>query len=398
MKVVGIIAEFNPFHNGHMYLFNKTKKMFPDAIYVLIMSGNFTQRGEPSILDKRSKTEIALKAGFDLVVELPFPFATASSDAFADGAIKLAHALGVTDLVFGSESDDLTYLEEMTDIELYDKSFDSLVRVYLASGLNYPSARSQAFTDITGKSISLPNDILASSYLKAIKKNNYSITAHSIKRTNDYNSNQLEENISSASSIRKALIDGNNISAQVPDFVIPYLEWYYTQTYSYNKCKDITHQIFYILFKYLKYKLITDNNDNSYPSLDKSLLNKLKKNITKVTSYDELINSVKTKNITYRKIARGLLYYLCDFTTDARNKMSDITYIRILGISDNGRNYLNKIKKDCSLPIISKFTREKDNMLAFEYKTTVIYSLEYNNKYNVIDDEFKIFPIRKDEK
>ncbi len=387
MKVVGIIAEFNPFHNGHMYLFNKTKKMFPDAIYVLIMSGNFTQRGEPSILDKKSKTEIALKAGFDLVVELPFPFATASSDVFADGVIKLAHTLGVTDLVFGSESDDLTYLEEMADVELYDKSFDSLVRVYLASGLNYPSARSQAFTDITGKSISLPNDILASSYLKAIKKNNYSITAHSIKRTNDYNSNQLEENISSASSIRKALIDGNNIAAQVPDFVIPYLDGI--------KGKIITSDDY---FKYLKYKLITDNNDNSYPSLDRNLLNKLKKNVTKVTSYDELINSVKTKNITYRKIARGLLYYLCDFTTDARNKMSDITYIRILGISSNGRIYLNKIKKNCSLPIISKFTREKDDTLAFEYKTTVIYSLEYNNKYNVIDDEFKIFPIRKDEK
>ncbi len=387
MKVVGIIAEFNPFHNGHMYLFNKTKKMFPNAIYVLIMSGNFTQRGEPSILDKKSKTEIALKAGFDLVVELPFPFATAASDVFAYGAIKLAHALGVTDLVFGSESDDLTYLEEMTNIELYDKSFDSLVRVYLASGLNYPSARSQAFTDITGKSISLPNDILASSYLKAIKKNNYRITAHSIKRTNDYNSNQLEENISSASSIRKALLDDNDITEQVPSFVVPYLESI--------KGKIITSDDY---FKYLKYKLITDNNDNSYPSLDKSLLNKLKKNVTKVTSYDELINSVKTKNITYRKIARGLLYYLCDFTTDTKNKMTDITYIRILGISGNGRGYLNKIKKDCSLPIISKFTREKDDMLAFEYKTTIIYSLEYNNKYNVIDDEFKIFPIRKDEK
>lgn len=387
MKVVGIIAEFNPFHNGHMYLLNKTKKMFPNAIYVLIMGGNFTQRGEPAILDKRSKTEIALKAGFDLVVELPFPFATASSDVFAYGAIKLTHALGVTDLVFGSESDDLTYLEEMTSIELYDKSFDSLVRVYLASGLNYPSARSQAFTDITGKSISLPNDILASSYLKAIKKNNYSITAHSIKRTNDYNSNQLEENISSASSIRKALLDGNDITEQVPSFVLPYLESI--------KDKIITSDDY---FKYLKYKLITDNNDNSYPSLDRSLLNKLKKNVTKVTSYDELINSVKTKNITYRKIARGLLYYLCDFTTDTKNKMTDITYIRILGISGNGRNYLNKIKKDCSLPIISKFTREKDDMLAFEYKTTIIYSLEYNNKYNVIDDEFKVFPIRKDEK
>ena len=386
MKIVGVIAEFNPFHNGHLYLFNNMKKMFSDAVYILIMSGNFTQRGEPSILDKRSKTEIALKTGFDLVVELPFPFATASSEIFAEGAIKLAHALGVTDLLFGSESDDLTYLNEMIDIELYNNSFDPLVRVYLASGLNYPTARSQAFNDITGKSIKLPNDILASSYLKAIKKNNYNIKAHSIKRTNDYNSNYLEENISSASSIRKALLDGKDITKQVPSFVVPYLE----------DIKDsvITTNSY---FKYLKYKLITDNNDNTYPSLDKSLLNKLKKNITKVSSYDDLINSVKTKNITYRKIARGLLYYLCDFTIDSKEKMSNITYIRILGLSNKGRCYLNRIKKDCKLPIISKFTREKDDMLALEYKTTIIYSLEYNNKYNVINDEFKVFPIRKDE-
>lgn len=386
MKIVGVIAEFNPFHNGHLYLFNNMKKMFPDAVYILIMSGNFTQRGEPSILDKRSKTEIALKTGFDLVVELPFPFATASSEIFAEGAIELAHALGVTDLLFGSESDDLTYLNEMIDIELYNSSFDPLVRVYLASGLNYPTARSQAFNDITGKSIKLPNDILASSYIKAIKKNNYNIKAHSIKRTNDYNSNYLEENISSASSIRKALLDGKDITKQVPSFVIPYLE----------DIKDsvITTNSY---FKYLKYKLITDNNDNTYPSLDKGLLNKLKKNIAKVSSYDELINSVKTKNITYRKIARGLLYYLCDFTIDSKEKMSNITYIRILGLSNKGRCYLNRIKKDCSLPIISKFTREKDDMLALEYKTTIIYSLEYNNKCNVINDEFKVFPIRKDE-
>ena len=386
MKIVGVIAEFNPFHNGHLYLFNNMKKMFPDAVYILIMSGNFTQRGEPSILDKRSKTEIALKTGFDLVVELPFPFATASSEIFAEGAIELAHALGVTDLLFGSESDDLTYLNEMIDIELYNNSFDPLVRVYLASGLNYPTARSQAFNDITGKSIKLPNDILASSYLKAIKKNNYNIKAHSIKRTNDYNSNYLEENISSASSIRKALLDGKDITKQVPSFVVPYLE----------DIKDsvITTNSY---FKYLKYKLITDNNDNTYPSLDKGLLNKLKKNIAKVSSYDELINSVKTKNITYRKIARGLLYYLCDFTIDSKEKMSNITYIRILGLSNKGRCYLNRIKKDCSLPIISKFTREKDDMLALEYKTTIIYSLEYNNKYNVINDEFKVFPIRKGE-
>lgn len=385
MKVVGIIAEFNPFHNGHLYLLNKAKEMFNDAIYILIMSGNFTQRAEPSILDKKSKTKIALTAGFDLVVELPFPFATASSEIFADGATSLANSLGVTDLVFGSESNDLTYLLKMVDIELNNNSFFPLVRVYLASGMNYPSARNAAFLDITNESINLPNDILASSYIKSIKKNNYKIKVHAIKRTNDYNSNVLENNISSASSIRKALANGDNIKDQVPSYVLPYLEEI--------KNKVLTNEDY---FKYLKYKLLIEDDKKEYPSLDRSLINKLKKNINNATSYDELINSVKTKNITYRKVARGLLYYLCDYTKDVRDKMNTITYIRILGLNQVGQSYLNKIKKSCQLPIISKFTREKGEMLELEYKVSLIYCLEYINGNNIKTDEFKVFPIRKE--
>ncbi len=385
MKVVGIVAEFNPFHNGHLYLLNKAKEMFDNAIYILIMSGNFTQRAEPSILDKKSKTEIALTAGFDLVVELPFPFATASSEIFATGATCLANSLGVTDLIFGSESNDLTYLLKMVDIELNNSNFDPLVRVYLASGMNYPSARNAAFLDLTNESIKLPNDILASSYIKAIKKNNYKINVHAIKRTNDYNSNVLESDISSASSIRKALAKNENIEDQVPSYVLPYLE----------KIKDkvLTNEDY---FKYIKYKLLTEDNEKEYPSLDRSLINKLKKNINNVSSYDELVNSVKTKNLTYRKVARGLLYYLCNYTKEKRDMMENIHYIRILGLNKKGQNYLNKIKKDCSLPLISKFTREKDEMLELEYKVSLIYCLEHINGNNIINDEFKAFPIRKE--
>ncbi len=214
--------------------------------------------------------------------------------------------------------------------------------------MNYPSARNAAFLDITNESINLPNDILASSYIKSIKKNNYKIKVHAIKRTNDYNSNVLENNISSASSIRKALANGDNIKDQVPSYVLPYLEEI--------KNKVLTNEDY---FKYLKYKLLIEDDKKEYPSLDRSLINKLKKNINNVTSYDELINSVKTKNITYRKVARGLLYYLCDYTKDVRDKMNTITYIRILGLNQVGQSYLNKIKKVVNYPLLVNSPEKK---------------------------------------
>lgn len=384
--IVGIIAEYNPFHNGHLYHIEKVKEMFPDSPIILVLGGNFTERGYISILDKWEKTAIAIKNGIDLVVELPFPFSCSSADIFAKGSIDLLNNLGVTDIVFGSESDDIEGIKKLVETELSNSDFDSLVQVYLRMGYNYPTSLSKALEDITGDCFKLPNDILGISYVKAIISNNYKITPHTIKRTNDYHSKELDNmSISSATSIREALLNNKDIKESVPSI-----------TYSYLKDKKIPKLDDY--FNLLKYKIISCNDLTIYNLVDSGIATKLKKEILNSYNFDELINKVKSKNSTYAKISRMLIYILCDYTKEQAKEFKEITYIRLLGFSNKGRDYLNKIKKDIDIPIISKFTREKDKMLEYEYQITKIYSLVFDKDEakSLIEAEYKMKPIREE--
>ncbi len=384
--IVGIIAEYNPFHNGHLYHIEKVKEMFPDSPIILVLGGNFTERGDISMLDKWEKTAIAIKNGIDLVLELPFPFSCASADIFAKGAISILNYLGVTDLIFGSESDDIEGIKKLVETELFNENFDNLVQVYLRMGYNYPTSLSKALEDITGDCFKLPNDILGISYVKAIYSNNYKITPHTIKRTNDYHSKELKsKSINSATSIREALLDGKDIKNSVPSI-----------TYNYLENKKIPKLDDY--FSLLKYKIISSNDLTIYNLVDSGMETKLKKEILNSYSFDELINKVKSKNATYAKISRMLIYILCDYTKEQAKEFKEIKYIRLLGFSNKGRDYLNKIKKDIDIPIISKFTREKDKMLEYEYQITKIYSLVFDKDKakSLIEAEYKMKPIREE--
>ncbi len=384
--IVGIIAEYNPFHNGHLYHIEKVKEMFPNSPIILVLGGNFTERGDVSILDKWEKTAIAIKNGIDLVVELPFPFSCASADIFAKGSISILNHLGVTDLVFGSESDDIEGIKKLVETELSNPDFDNLVQVYLRMGYNYPTSLSKALEDITGDCFKLPNDILGISYVKAIFSNNYKITPHTIKRTNDYHSKELDNmSINSATSIREALLNNKDIKDSVPSI-----------TYSYLKDKKIPKLDDY--FNLLKYKIISCNDLTIYNLVDSGIATKLKKEILNSYSFDELINKVKSKNLTYSRLSRTLIYILCDYTKDMAKEFKEVKYIRLLGFSNKGRDYLNKIKKAVDIPIISKFTREKDKMLEYEYKITKIYSLAFDKEKSksLIEAEYKMKPIREE--
>ena len=167
MKSVGIICEYNPFHNGHLYHLQKVKEMFPNLPIVLILAGNFTQRGIPSILDKWDKTEIALHYGIDLVIELPFSFATQSADIFAYGAIRLLSLLQVDYLVFGSESNNIEQLTKLLPI-VNSAKYQELVRIYQKQGNNYPTSLNLALKELAGFSLTTPNDLLGFSYIKEI--------------------------------------------------------------------------------------------------------------------------------------------------------------------------------------------------------------------------------------
>lgn len=380
---VGVIAEYNPFHNGHMYHLNKIKEMFPNEEIVAVISSSFTQRGEPSIINKWDKTDICLKAGIDLVIELPYVFSTESADYFSYGALTILEKLGVDKFVFGSETNDIDIFKKIVDIQLNNEDFDKLVKIYLKFGNNYPTALSLALKDLDGKVLTLPNDLLGISYVKIIKENNYKIKPFCIKRTNNYNSLSIDNNISSAAAIRKALEENKDVSSLVPDFVLEkFSELHFKEDY----------------FKFLKYKIMLDDNLERYQTVDEGLGFKLKKEIISSTSYDELIEKTKSKRYTQNRINRMLNHILCNFTKEKKSKCQDLEYIRILGFNDKGQIFINKNKKKCDLPIISNFSKNKSVMMEQEFIATLVYAsiLDEKRKKELIEKEYKYHPKYKE--
>ena len=370
MKAIGIIAEYNPFTNGHLYHLNTIKEKYPDYTIVVVMNSHFTQRGNVSILDKWKRCEIALKLGVDLVVELPFPFATQSADFFAYGAITLLEQLKVEKVIFGSESDSIDDIEEIAKAQIDNQELDQLVKVYSKLGNNYPTALSNAIYDLTGKKINTPNDLLGVSYIKTIIQNHYQIKPETIKRTNDYHSQELQIN-GSASSIREALKRNEKVNAYIPDIELDYLNnLHFLEDY----------------FPLLKYKIITESDLSIYQTVEEGMDHLLKKEISNCNSLEELIEKIKSKRYTYNKITRMLIHILCNFTKEKAKDFQKITYIRLLGFNQKGKEYLNSIKKEVDIPIISKITREKDKMLEFEIETTKIYDIPYQE--NLFKKEF----------
>ena len=358
MKSIGIIAEYNPFTNGHLYHLNKIKEKYEDYTIILVMNGHFSQRGTPSIINKFKRTEIALKLGIDLVIELPYPFATQSADFFAYGAITILEHLKVEKIVFGSESDNINDLELIAKTQINNDELDKLVGIYSKLGYNYPTALSNSIFDLTNKKITTPNDLLGVSYIKVILNNNYNIKYETIKRTNDYH-----QSIESATQVRELLNNNKDVKDYIPEIELEYLNnLHFNNDY----------------FNILKYKIITEKDLSIYQTVDEGIDKLLKKEINNASSIDELIQLVKSKRYTYNKISRMLNHILCNFTKEKAEKFKQIKYIRILGLNIKGRNYLNKIKKNIDIPIISKLLREKDEMLDYELETTKIYDILSN--------------------
>ena len=373
MEKVGIICEYNPFHNGHVYHIEKIREMYPDSIIVLVMSGNVVQRGEFSVLDKWEKTDIALNY-VDLVVELPSIFTIQSADGFAYGAVTTLKNLGINKIVFGTETLDVGDFVKIAKAQRNDE-FNKLVLEYLDKGVNYPTSLSKATYEFTGIKIDKPNDLLGLSYVKEMLST--SIEPVTIKRTNDYHSDELNGKIVSATSIREALKNKIDIKKYVPLKVYNYLKKYE----------------FYDYFDLLKYKIISEiDNLDMYLNVDEGIHNRIKKYIYECSCLEELIDKVKTKRYTYNKIKRMFLCILLGVTKKLNDKMFDIKYIRVLGFNDKGRKYLKSVEKYSDVPIITNFTN-KYKSLNFELKISYMYYLNKKDKDFII--EYKHKPIIK---
>lgn len=364
MHKIGIICEYNPFHNGHLYQIKKIKETYKDSLIIVCLSSCFMQRGEASILNKWDKTRLAIESGVDLVLELPFAFATQYQDIFAKGALTILNHLKIDTLVFGSECDDVELLKNLASVQLKDESYNYLVKRYLDLGLNYPTSLSKALFDITGVKLDKPNDLLALAYVKEIIKNNYDIEPFSIRRTSDYHNSNLDSDIVSASTIRKLLKDGVNVNNYLPYNIYDYLS-------------EIDEDKYFALLKYQ----IINNVDclDKFQTVDEGIENRIIKYINMVNSKEKLILKVKSKRYTYNKINRMFTHILTNFTKeDAKNL--EIEYLRVLGFNTRGKNYLNKIKKDIGIPIINKYIPNMYKSLDIEFRVSLIYSLILKDK------------------
>ena len=357
MEAVGIICEYNPLHNGHIYHIEQVKKLFPGKAIILVLNGYFLERGEISILSIKNKAKLALIYGVDLVVELPFIFGTQSADIFADAAIKILGYLGCNYLVFGSERNNVEILKKVADIQ-EQKEYNEKVKELLATGINYPTALAKALN--IEEDIFNPNDLLGISYIKAIQKNKLNITPVTIKRTSTYHSKTENTNIISASNIRNKLKQKENITNFVPRKTLKLIE-------------NISLEN---LFPYIKYKILTDLDLSRYLTVDEGIENRLKEKIIDSNTLEELILSIKTKRYTYNKITRMLIHILIGLPKEI-NKLANIEYIKILGFNKKGREYLHNLKEDLEISLVPI-----PNSLQYKYEliASQVYSLVSKNK------------------
>lgn len=375
-KVIGIVAEYNPFHNGHKYQIDKIREKYRDATIVVVCSSSFTQRGNASILDKFDKARVALNNGVNLIVELPYVYSTQSSDIFASAAIKILNYLKIDTLCFGTEMDNIDDIKRCANVQLNDPMYNKLVKEQLDLGVNYPTALNKALKSLINIEITEPNDLLALSYIKEIIKNNYNIDIFNIKRTNSYHDITSNETIVSASNIRDKLINNIDIKDKVPSDV-------------YEILKNIKFNNKY--FEFLKYKINSESDLEKYLDVDEGLNTRIRSNINKSSSIDELIQNIKTKRYTYNKISRMLNHILCSFTKDERSQVKDIEYIRVLGFDEKGQEHLNNIKDKLEVKILNKFDTSY-KALEIEKRVSLIYSMIEND---IMDREIKNIPIKK---
>ena len=406
MKTVGIIAEYNPFHNGHAYQLAAAKKMTGADYCIIVMSGDFVQRGAPAIMDKYIRAQSALTNGADLVLELPVCYAVSSAEYFASGAVALLDKLGVTDtLCFGSECGDTKALSTFADALLAETpEFQRILKQQMKQGATYPQARNHALSvtepHLTGTLhvLQSPNNILGLEYIKAIKKRQSSIQTYTLNRLGaGYHAAGLETSHSSALAIRESISERQDIryiKEQVPTDVYTAMEEAFGHTF------PILPDDFSSLLPY-KLLLEQDSGYSTYLDIDTSFSDRLIHMLPSYTDYSSFCEQLKTKNMTYTRVSRNLLHILLNiYRKDMESFRNEdyVYYARILGFKKEAEPLLGAVKERSEIPLLSKLA-DADNlinqkngqkMLDIDIRAGHIYSLLVQQKFGgVLQNEYR---------
>jgi len=368
MKNIAVVAEYNPFHNGHKYQIDYIKKELRADNVIVIMSGNFVQRGEPAIVNKRVRAQMAIACGADMVLELPTAYACASAEYFASCAIDILNATGIVDGVcFGCETPDSALLEELARFFLNESDeYKKALNEHLKNGLSFPLARAKACTKCMTerKDISIsaddieaflnePNNILALEYVKEILRLDSRMEFFPLKRIGSaYNNETMEEQYSSASAIRKALakksFSNDAVKTNLPKEVCDLLS---------SQAGFVSRNDFSDM---LLYKLLSEKKHGfaSYLDGNEDLSNRILSNLSKYDTYDTFADLLKSKNVTESRVSRFLLHILLDLKEDeiyraADDRRMNSLYARVLGIKNEKIELLSLLNKSSSIPVIS---------------------------------------------
>lgn len=378
MKITGVIAEYNPFHNGHKAMLEQCRKDGADGI-VAVMSGNFVQRGSVAIMDKRSRAAAALRGGADLVVELPVPWATATAEVFADGGIAILHAIGCVDtLSFGAECADADLLKRAADAVL-DPRVDEAIKQELTGGISYPAARSDAVSSVYDPELAGildgPNNILAVEYIKALKKRHSDMDIRPVLRMGTgHDTLTPTDEFASASTLRILMERGDPAAFE---FMPPESVEEFEKQRSIGRAPVRVEESERAILSRLR--LLSKEDIRRAPDVSEGLENRIFNAIQAATSLEELYDIIKTRRYAGSRIRRIITALVLGIT--AEDRAQPVPYIRVLGFNETGREILREAGKTAALPLITKLAKMEElpenarHIFALECRATDLYNL-----------------------
>ncbi|WP_456152444.1 nucleotidyltransferase [Neobacillus jeddahensis] len=363
MKAVGVIVEYNPFHNGHAYHIDVSKQAAQADVVIAVMSGNFLQRGEPALVSKWYRTKMALLNGVDIVFELPYGFAVQKAETFAKGAVSILDAACCESLCFGSESGDIsTFIRTIQFLEEQKVPFQENIYHFMKTGVSYPKAQSLAFQQLGNAEnyldLAKPNNILGLEYIKAILQKKSALRPLTVSRRNaDYHDECFtSETIASATSIRKAIFAPRKATITIEPFVPPPT----SQLLSEYLLRYQTFHSWENYWSYLQFRLLQSSPDElkEIYEVEEGLENRLLAAAIGSSSFQEFMQKIKTKRYTWTRLQRVCVHILTNTKKSDMALLSakGATYLRLLGMSTKGKEYLNKRKKEFHLPVVSKLS------------------------------------------
>ncbi|MFZ4450251.1 nucleotidyltransferase [Salibacterium aidingense] len=383
MKAVGLIVEYNPFHNGHLYHLNASREAADADVVICVMSGYFLQRGEPALLPRRERTKMALRSGADLVVELPYIFSSQHADWFARGAVSVLEQLGTDTICFGSEQGDIKpFLKLLEFLQTRREEYSSYIKSFSKQGFSYPKAASMAFHQLVPDrelpDLTKPNNILGFHYIQAIHDLQSSIQPETVRRMQaGYHDETLSSSaISSATSIRRRLIEEkqpvHTVQEAVPEASFQVMESFINDgSFFYDWEK---------YYPYLQAKALTLS-----PSLlselyeaEEGIHHRFQSFIKTENSFHAFMSALKTKRYTWTRLQRFAVQVLTGtFKKEAGAALASngADHIRILGMNPQGQAYLNRVKKQCALPLFSKLPKHKTLQQQLDEKAAMAYYL-----------------------